>query len=959
MREEEPSEESQRIFAEFIRDGDEDDVSFAELCERHPDHRTGLESHWENWQLAQALLKKPPAGGGGSLAELLRAQVGSGVDPEVTLDSDAGMHVEERVMEEFARHGTGERYEFVDEVGRGAMGVVERVWDRELRRRLARKAMLDRDDQPGSTARLRRMTRFLEEAQITGQLDHPGVVPVHEIGLDSAGRLFFTMKLVKGDTLSEVFRRHRDGDEAWPLTRVLELFLRICDAMSYAASKGVLHRDLKPANVMVGRFGEVYVMDWGLAHVIDRADTKDIRIDTAVGETAEVYSSRRRELSQTGSPLLTKDGDIIGTINYMSPEQAAGRLNELGQHSDVYSVGAMLYHLLTGRVPYLDERDSGPMETLDKVLEGPPVPIAELAPDAPPELVAVAEKAMARNWRDRFESFEALGKNLRAFLDRRVVPVYATGPVAEIGKWVARNPMIAAAAVVVVFVLAGSGFVVAFQERQKAEAQRERLLAAYIARATSSWPARAESIQEMERFLDEVEELRPTAPLGPAVAHAANDEAEYGTAKYHRASARRDYEEGRRQGTEALVAGMPREDAELRGWSLDVIEHELRLLDDPFTSARMEDELPSEGEKGLEATEDEMLRDLFDETRGWVAWTRLRLEEYRRAERVSMVDNTEAWIECIRDVGLSELYDGLVLERQFGLVPLGVNEEGGLWEFWHVASGERPVPRVEGGYEIEPRTGIVLVLIPAGRFRMGMEADDVEGEKYDPRDWVDVELGAFFLSKYEMTQGQWWCVTRETPSAYVAGHHAVGTRQITRANPVENVSYEDARSVLATLDLTLPTEAQWEYAARAGTVGRYVFGDEPRALLGSANFGDASFLVASSSTPVSPSDGYVLHAPVGALQANPFGLHHTLGNVWEWCRDWRRDDLTGVEFVGADREIRGKFHLERMVRGGGYRTALRALRPTTRVPHRPDARQPDLGVRPSRPIVQHQRSETD
>ena len=134
------------------------------------------------------------------------------------------------------------------------------------------------EDDGDATTHERVLGRFLEEAQITGQLDHPGIVPVHELGLDPAGRVFFTMRLVKGRTLQEIIQLVHDGKEGWTFTRAVHVLLKICEAMAYSHAKRVIHRDLKPANIMVGRFGEVYVMDWGLARVLGKEDKRDIRL---------------------------------------------------------------------------------------------------------------------------------------------------------------------------------------------------------------------------------------------------------------------------------------------------------------------------------------------------------------------------------------------------------------------------------------------------------------------------------------------------------------------------------------------------------------------------------------------------------------------------------------------------------------------------------------------------------
>jgi serine/threonine protein kinase/WD40 repeat protein len=344
-----------------------------------------------------------------------------------------------------------QRYEIRGEVGRGAMGAVLRVWDADLRRQLAVKVMLALDSERGSqtasqeSSAARRYARFLEEAQITGQLDHPGIVPVHEIGLDGDGRLYFTMKLVRGRELREVFELVRKGEDGWNLTRALNVLLRVCEAMAFAHEKGVVHRDLKPDNVMVGRFGEVYVMDWGLAKVLGSQDTHDVRIRRADASQSLVRTERRDRAQQADSPLATMDGDIVGTPCYMPPEQARGRLEDIGPHSDVYSVGAVLYELLGGQMPYCAPGDRpSPQAVLGALIQGPPLPLRKLTKDVPDELVAICEKAMARDIAARYPSMAGLTEDLRAYLEGRVVQAYESGAFAEFRKWIARNRAFAA-----------------------------------------------------------------------------------------------------------------------------------------------------------------------------------------------------------------------------------------------------------------------------------------------------------------------------------------------------------------------------------------------------------------------------------------------------------------------------------------------------------------------------------
>ncbi|MBL8737005.1 MAG: SUMF1/EgtB/PvdO family nonheme iron enzyme [Planctomycetes bacterium] len=350
-----------------------------------------------------------------------------------------------------------ERYAIEGEVDRGGMGAILKILDRQLNRRLAMKVLLDREaprDELERQLASQLLGRFLEEAQVTSQLDHPGVVPVHELGLDQHGKVYFTMRLVKGRTAREVFAESHGGSTDWPLTRALEIVLRVCDTMSYAHDKGVLHRDLKPDNVMVGKFGEVYVMDWGLAKVLGQDDQRDLRIRPEPADAdGRVDSARRRDAdSDDGSSVVTMDGQKLGTPSYMPPEQ--GRNEALDERADVYAIGAMLYHLLTGRAPYSTPGVKKPAyRILEDVAEGPPKAIEELQKGVPAELVAIVGKAMARERDGRYPTTAALAADLRAFLAMHAVQAYRTGALVELQLWVRRNKPLAASLLAAVLIL--------------------------------------------------------------------------------------------------------------------------------------------------------------------------------------------------------------------------------------------------------------------------------------------------------------------------------------------------------------------------------------------------------------------------------------------------------------------------------------------------------------------------
>jgi hypothetical protein len=349
------------------------------------------------------------------------------------------------------------RYVARGRIGHGGMGVVHRVFDTDLHRQLAMKVSNARIDasteqaQPGEPTLLE---RFLEEAHVTGQLDHPGIVPLHELGIDARGRVYFTMRLVQGDEMTRIVELARAGIDGWNEERVLTALIRVCETLAYAHSKGVIHRDLKPANLMVGRFGEVYVMDWGVAKVLGRLGPED-RMRAAHDEHATMVRTKRAE-DPRGDSSHTSHGTVFGTPAYMAPEQARGEIELLDARSDVYAVGAILYHWLTGTAPYCEGGGRIPIHTrLRMLLEGPPPPVRKLAPKTDPELAAVCEKAMARDPQDRYASMEALADDLRSYVVGRPVSALPLGRAGRILRWGRKNRF---AAGMLVAVLAGSAY---------------------------------------------------------------------------------------------------------------------------------------------------------------------------------------------------------------------------------------------------------------------------------------------------------------------------------------------------------------------------------------------------------------------------------------------------------------------------------------------------------------------
>jgi len=369
----------------------------------------------------------------------------------------------------------GHAYEDLDEIGRGGMGAIVRAKDRRLDRIVAKKILLD----PRDPALVKRLER---EARLTGRLEHPNIPPVHDFGWDEKGRRFFTMKVVAGESLAAILDRIAEGEEDDPgpytLPRLLRIFLKVCEAVAFAHSRGVIHRDLKPENVMVGEFGEVMVMDWGLAKLHIKPGQPDPRSPDAPdrrspgSEEGEPAGSQEagperlwleaeddRDLPATtkdpspkketdedaglqatkASPALTRHGQILGTPAYMAPEQAEGNLEKVDRRSDVYALGAILYEILTLTPPVSGE---SVMATLAKVSSGDIESPSRRTPHRfiPREVEGIALKALATKPGDRYADVPGLAEDVQRYLDGRTVSAVSDSLFTKTVKWVKRNP---------------------------------------------------------------------------------------------------------------------------------------------------------------------------------------------------------------------------------------------------------------------------------------------------------------------------------------------------------------------------------------------------------------------------------------------------------------------------------------------------------------------------------------
>ena len=842
------------------------------------------------------------------------------------------------------------RCELIEEIARGGMGSVFRGRQPSLHRDVAFKVPLAKKESHHQ--------RFFGEALITAQLDHPNIVPIYDLTITPDGDPALAMKLVGGkawvDLLSDDIDFH------------LDVLISLTNAVAFAHSKNVVHNDLKPENVMVGEFGEVLLMDWGLA--VDVSEERD-------------PTNPVPHRSQLPIPC--------GTPTYMAPELAAGPADAVGPPTDVYLLGGILYEIITGRPPH---RGSSLKEILRSVLKSTPPAFEDSVPDS---LQAICRKAMALRPEDRFADASELRDALKAFrahreslaiseraaeiLERCQVQVddsvraagdrnrlygdfaeavagfrqaqvlWTDNDDARVGEDRARFAFAHAA-----LRYGDLGLADAQSELLRDSSQKARALRAAIEhRRQFKLQQRQQAVNARRTLMVAVAVIVMGLSVGLSLLGAEKRRvAESQTLAEARLQDIRRLADVKRLAdliaeVDQLWPAVPQTVPALDAWlgRADAI-----LSRRAGHRAHLESLVVlSEDDRWERDTLARLVRDLDAFETGVRASLADRLEFARTVDQRTIVAPAEQWARARQSIAKSKLYRGLVLKPQLGLVPLGRDRTSRLWEFAHVQSGVVPQRDADGRFVIGPESGIVLVLLPGGRFIMGAAKGDKLARPIEKPAHA-VELAPFFMAKYEVTQGQWFRVAQDNPSAYPPGAD-VGGRVITLDHPVEQVRWKESHEMLARMGLTLPTEAQWEYASRGGTRTTYWTGADKHSLQGALNIADRDGRDRGgpASWAYEPwlTDGYVVHAPVGTFRANPFGLHDTAGNVWEWCADrfaeygGALDPRTGLRESAPN--------APRVFRGGGFRAAVVHARASDRYTlYGASFRAYDVGVRAAR-----------
>ncbi|HEB52582.1 MAG TPA: hypothetical protein ENI87_04920 [bacterium] len=825
-----------------------------------------------------------------------------------------------------AEDGDPERigpYRILSRLGEGGMGVVYLAERREpMRMRVALKVMKRGLDSDAFLA------RFEAERQALALMEHSNIAKVYDAGVTPTGQPFLAMEHVKGVPITTYC-----DDAKLTIPERVELFVAVCSAMQHAHNKGVMHRDLKPSNILVSvQDGKPVpkIIDFGLAKAVDH-----------------------RLVEAT---VFTEQGQVIGTPEYMSPEQAGVGGLDVDARTDVFSLGVLLYQLLTGTLPVTREEllRQGWFEMQRLIREGElpkpstkvttlgdgaeayakarRMPLGELRRCLRGELDWIVMKAIEKERSRRYTTVHELASDLLRHLHDE--PVSAGPPSATyVLRKTLRKYRGLVTAVGAAFVALVAGLVVAAWQWRVAEGERLRAdqrtreaedLKAELARlvdkfsTTGTYPR---LVVTMRRLLREAEQLPPEGS-----AAVGRFEAWIGAVQEWRR------ELGGARLPELLAK--VRETGERREgvWLFPTVEQQLAhdALVDLVEGA---DRLVGDG--------------------GWLPIVRASLAWSRRVKRETVDDRMFEWGGAAAAIASNPAYGGLQIRPQEGLVPLGVDPESGLYEFWFVESGERPEPLAdqEGHplHGLNPEHGIVFVLLPGGEFTIGtMTGDRNAGPERR------VTLAPFFLSKYELTQAQWQRWTGWNRSRYKSGNH-----------PAYAMQWYEADRVLRRKGLSLPTEAQWEYACRAGTKTRWYWGDakadlfrDGRGLINIATgkVPDALLLWDVDDRGTLYDDGGSVHMRVGFYPPNGFGLHEMHGNIAEFVRGVPVDHYQGAVFASGDGCIIDGVNTDpegsrRVQRGGSWYKHVGDAESAARVFVGADDRLDSTGIRPARALV--------
>lgn len=806
------------------------------------------------------------------------------------------------------------KYHLGQEIGRGGQARVYRATRDGLDRLFAIKLL----DSRGASEVTR--SRFRREAQMAARLDHTGLCRVHDHG-EHEEFLWFVMSVVPGMTLAS----HLEAANSLKLPEALKLFEQAAEALQYAHDHGVVHRDVTPNNVMIHEHdGRAVLIDFGIAFEPDRDEQRQ-----------------------------TRSGDILGTREYLAPEQVLGEGAD--GRTDVYALGVTMFRTLSGQVPF-----SAPSDTAlhDKIRNERAPRLSQLRAGLPPELDVVIATAMEKDRSDRYESAAALAADLRRVRHGKPIEAKPVSTWRRVALWTARNRgwawTVASAAGLLIATTAVAVFAAVRADAQRSRSDQlagwpafEALRAQAKAELIAPNPAR---IRLFEQWLQRAEQMLAEAPLRLRQLEELREQAEP-QSDLDRARDRVQYD--------IEYANLDQLARELTNGPLSESRNTYRnrILDRVafryhYTFADYEQQIRHDVLRNYVLLLKKLAGTKIGNTNNYHDMKH-RLELARSLRDRLDGEDGEAWRWCQEYLRAEPRYGDLSIEPIPGFVPLGFDRDSGLLEFWHVTSGSRPqwqgealgAGKVQLGDGVDD--GMVFVLLPGGTFVMGTNARVAAYKNREPNAYDkaykdetppnEVALAPFLLSKFEVTCAQY--------ERSFGNQRSVVGEKLRPRDPQAWVSWDAVERASRSWGLVLPTEAQWEYACRAGTVSPFSTGWTWQTLAGHANFGGVT------GKKREHYDGFDGVAPIGSFAPNAFGIHDMHGNVGEWCLDGA--GLYAQFQARAGDGLRG--HLvglaERHSRGAHYGSEPWDVRSARRWRQRPSFTAAGTGFRPARSIT--------
>ncbi len=787
-------------------------------------------------------------------------------ETSVIVSAGGGEEQIEAIRAEFA-----ENYEVLESLGHGGMGAIYKARQKQPPRLVVLKVMLN-----GRFASRKYRIRFEREAQAVARLKHPGIVSVYEYG-EAGGQPYFTMEYVEGCSIRQYVLRHELDKR-----QTCQLVMRVCKAVAYAHQRGVIHRDIKPSNILVDGEGNPRLLDFGLARL--------------VGYHAEEH------------PQMSEQGEVMGTPSYMSPEQTLGRPDEIDIRSDVYSIGVLFYELLTDTLPYRIDR-TRPLESLRIIREFRPRRPSLINPRIDSDLDAIVLKCLEKERDLRYQSAVELGEDIGRYLRGQPVEARPSTTFYHLRKllWRHRSALLPFLALALVLA-ALTGFLVLRLARAEREAR---------AAAEGALQAREHAMEKEDALVEFVMALQGVRAKVDSLLKEGRWEEAYRIASFAEQNLPRE------AGLKGIASAVREAIAAATAEETQKIRAMIESMRFRNARERIQRLLGLARQLDLSALTGQMER--LDEEFDELCWR--SLVSYNQQNKRSVRALERFLIECPgnpRAPQARELLSALIASIRFTNWPL---EEGEARRNQQVTAEVLELP---ARYEMPLPGGEAMrfALIPAGLFYMGSSGEDAGAADQEPEHRVRI-TSPFYMSVTELTRGQYEAVTgRAVDLGGGEGPEALEMPVAVSWHQAEAFCAKLAALKNERLDVRLPTEAQWEYACRAGSPGPYAGG------LDAESLDRAAWYRAS---------GEGGPRPVARKQPNAWGLYDMHGNMLEWCRDWydARYYLSSPERDPAG-PASGTY---RVLRGGSWGDEPEELRAACRKAARPDSARPAYGLR--------------